>query len=127
MSLCSFWATHTQQWPKEIKITTPIHKAFVGVNLKKNLEIIYGTTTVFQALLDTRTNAYSSLLRNAVAALLNAHARPAFPMKPSRCRRCSTLLSLPRPRLLLRLRSLRMRTAPSAKVSASRAFVDVHI
>jgi hypothetical protein len=78
----NFWATHTQQWPKQIKITTKVYEAFGGVNLKKNLEIIYGTTTVFQALLDTRVDPYSKLLRNAVAALLNAYARPAFTMKP---------------------------------------------
>lgn len=79
----TYWANHTKQWPKEIKMNTPICKAFGGLNLRKNLEIIYGTTTVYQALLDTRAGPYSKLLRNAAAALLNAYAKPAYPHKPA--------------------------------------------
>jgi len=78
-----YWAAHVKQWPKELKISTPVCQAFGGVNLRKNLEIVYGTTTVFHALLDTRADPYSKLLRNAVAALLNAYAKPAFTHKPA--------------------------------------------
>lgn len=53
------------------------------MNLRKTLEIIYGTTTVFQALLDLREDPYSSLLRNGAASLLNSYAKTAFPQTPA--------------------------------------------
>jgi hypothetical protein len=78
----SYWAGHVEQWPAPLKVSTFVSRAFAGATVKRNLEIVYGTTTLFQGLLDTRDNPYSTLLRHSVAALLNARAKPAFPLRP---------------------------------------------
>ncbi|KAG0608875.1 hypothetical protein M758_8G139700 [Ceratodon purpureus] len=79
----SYWAQHVDQWPAQLKITTLVSQAFGAYAVKKNLEIVYGTTTVFQALLDSRDDPYSKLLRHAVAALLNAYAKTAYTLRPA--------------------------------------------
>lgn len=79
----SYWAGHLEEWPAPLKVSTFVSRAFAGAIVKKNLEIIYGTTTLFQGLLDTRDDPYSKLLRHSVAALLNARAMPAFPLRPA--------------------------------------------
>nr|PNR56925.1 hypothetical protein PHYPA_003918 [Physcomitrium patens] len=75
----SYWATHIEQWPKVVNVYTLVTAALGG----QNVGSVYGTTTLFQALLDTRNDPYSKLLRHSVAALLNAITKPSYKTRPN--------------------------------------------
>jgi hypothetical protein len=66
---CSYWSSHTSRWPRFFTIYSKVTDAFPGAKVR----IVYGTTTLLQALYDTRPDGYSQLLRHGVAALLNAY------------------------------------------------------
>ncbi|CAM6043761.1 unnamed protein product [Sphagnum compactum] len=65
----SYWSSHTSRWPRFFTIYSKVTDAFPGAKVR----IVYGTTTLLQALYDTRPDGYSQLLRHGVAALLNAY------------------------------------------------------
>jgi hypothetical protein len=65
----SYWSSHTSRWPRFFTIYSKVTDAFPGTKVR----IVYGTTTLLQALYDTRPDGYSQLLRHGVAALLNAY------------------------------------------------------
>jgi hypothetical protein len=69
----SYWTSHTGNWPSFFTINSKVTDAFPG----SKVAIVYGTTTLLQALYDTRPDGYSQLLSHGVAALLNAYEKPS--------------------------------------------------
>jgi len=65
----SYWSSHLSKWPRFFTINSMVSDAFPGAKVR----MIYGTTTLLQALYDTRADGYSKLLNHGVAALLNAY------------------------------------------------------
>ncbi|XP_024393657.1 uncharacterized protein [Physcomitrium patens] len=68
-----YWAEHTKQWPSFFNVNTQVAQAF-GTKAGE----VYGTTTLFQALYDNRSDGYSQLLSHGTAALLNSYIMPNY-------------------------------------------------
>ncbi|XP_024374303.1 uncharacterized protein [Physcomitrium patens] len=79
----SYWVDHREKWPREITVSTLFKDVCGdGENAKlKIVEIVFGTTKFYQALLDTRAAPYSQLLRQTAGAVLNSLTKPAFPIR----------------------------------------------
>ena len=73
---CRYWAEHVNHWPAFFNVRTEVAQAF-GTQAGR----VYGTTTLLQALYDTRADGYSQLLSHGVASLMNAYTKPNFPLR----------------------------------------------
>jgi hypothetical protein len=71
-----YWAEHTKEWPAFFTVNTQVAQAFGS-----KAGNIYGTTTLFQALYDTRSDGYSQLLSHGTAALMNSYAMSNYGLR----------------------------------------------
>ncbi|XP_024520123.1 putative lysozyme-like protein [Selaginella moellendorffii] len=78
----NYWAQHPNSWPNLLTIYTTVTQVLGQVAYT----IFGGPTTLLGALQNQSTDAYSSLLREATAALLNSYSRPGFQYSPSAIR-----------------------------------------
>lgn len=68
-----YWISNTQRWPAFFTVKTTVGEALGSPATK-----VFGQTTLLQALLNTRPDGYSTLLRNAATAILNSYSRSEY-------------------------------------------------
>ncbi|CAM6091950.1 unnamed protein product [Calypogeia fissa] len=68
-----YWIHNTQRWPAFFTVKTTVGEA-LGTPAAK----VFGQVTLLQALLNTRPDGYTTLLRSAAAAILNSYSRSHY-------------------------------------------------
>ncbi|KAJ7541575.1 hypothetical protein O6H91_10G065700 [Diphasiastrum complanatum] len=73
-----YWVAHTDYWPDIISIFSTVSQIFGEIAFN----IFGGQATLLSGLHSQNTDAYSSLLKQSSAALLNSYTRPRFQYSP---------------------------------------------
>ncbi|KAL5998681.1 hypothetical protein ACLOJK_009625 [Asimina triloba] len=77
MVACRFWSSRREAWPKMVPQTASVARVFGSQVLERYRWDL--TMVEVAERTDESSNAFSDLLKQSTAALLNAYAREGFP------------------------------------------------